>query len=152
MLDETEQAQHWGPAPTGDFMALAMDIGSRKIGIASGHSRLGQGTPRTIISARQGQPDWAQFEQLLASWQPRLIVIGWPLNMDATPTRLTASCERCANKIHGRYRLPVRCVDERLSTREAYELALAAHSSHKQAAPVDALAAVVILETYFRGL
>lgn len=149
MLDELQQSQRWGKIPAKPFLAMALDIGTRKIGVATGHSLLATATPQTAIKADQATPNWRELEALIGKWQPQLVVIGWPLNMDDSVTFLTPSCERAANKIHGRYGLSVRCVDERLSTREAYEIALSDPDANWKNKPVDAIAAAVILDTWF---
>jgi len=149
MLDWQTQAERWGPLPEGHYNALALDIGTHKIGFASGHSLLGEATPRGTMKSNDGVPAWQFFEQELKSWKPDIIIIGWPMNMDGSDTFLSPVCQRVANKIHGRYSLPVRCVDERLSTREAYDLALNADHKNWKGKAVDALAACVILESWF---
>mgnify|MGYP003384772737 CR=1 FL=1 len=151
MLSAEEQNHRWGKIPEGAYIALGLDIGTHKIGIASGQSMLGTASPHTNIKANNAAPAWAEFETVLKQWQPKLIVIGWPLNMDDSPTFLTPACERAANKIHGRYGVSVRCVDERLSTREAYDIALSANNSTWKNKAVDGLAAAVILETWFNS-
>lgn len=149
MLDFEQQAHRWGKLPSGPYTALSLDIGMQKIGIATGQSLLQDATPRQVIKANDAKPDWPAFEQQLAQWKPQLIIVGWPMNMDGSNTFLSPACERAANKIHGRYQLPVRCVDERLSTREAYDLAINSGNNKWKGKAVDALAACVILETWF---
>lgn len=151
MLSETEQHHRWGKLPTTPYIALGLDIGTHKIGVANGQSLLRTASPLRNIRANNAIPSWPDFDALLAQWQPALIVIGWPLNMDGSPTFLTPACERVANKIHGRYGLCVRCVDERLSTREAYDIALTSGTKKWKNQTVDDLAAAVILETWFNN-
>lgn len=151
MLEEPQQSQRWGKLPQVPFLAMALDIGTRKIGVATGHSLIATTTPQTAIKADQATPNWPELEALLKKWQPQLVVVGWPLNMDGSETFLTAACERAANKIHGRYNIAVRCVDERLSTREAYEIALSDPDANWKNKPVDAIAAAVILDSWFQS-
>ena len=69
---------------TGNRRILAFDFGTRRIGVASGQELLGTGQPLAMIPARDGIPDWQQVEKLLAEWQPDIVVVGLPLNMDDT--------------------------------------------------------------------
>lgn len=151
MLTAEEQHHRWGKTPTKAYIALGLDIGTHKIGVASGQSMLGTASPVTNLKAKNATPTWSDFEALLKEWKPGLIVVGWPLNMDGSPTFLTAACEKIANKIHGHFGVCVRCVDERLSTREAYDIALSAPNSGWKNKAVDGLAAAVILETWFNS-
>ncbi len=151
MLSNAEQEKKWGPLPTNAYLALALDIGTKKIGIAKGQSLLANASPVGNIKANDASPAWAELENILKQWKPDLIIIGWPMNMDGSPTFLSEACTRAANKIHGRYALPVRLADERLSTREAYDIALSDPDANWKNQNVDALAAVAILETWFNS-
>lgn len=144
------QQERWGEIPNSPYTALALDIGMQKIGVATGSSFLAEATPRDNIKANDAAPHWPQLQEQLKRWKPQLVVIGYPMNMDDSDTFLSPACVRAANKIHGRYQLPVRLVDERLSTREAYDLAINADHQRWKGKAVDALAASVILQTWFQ--
>jgi len=61
---------------------LAFDFGTKRIGVACGQSLTGTAQPLDIIPARDGVPDWAALEALVARWQPDVFVVGLPYNMD----------------------------------------------------------------------
>jgi putative Holliday junction resolvase len=63
---------------------LGFDFGMKNIGIAVGQELTGTANPLTAIKARDGIPDWEQIASLLQEWQPDLLVVGLPLNMDGT--------------------------------------------------------------------
>lgn len=137
------------PEP-GQRTVLAFDFGLRRIGVAFGQELLGSARPVTMIPARDGIPDWSVIERLLAEWQPDLVVVGLPLNMDGSESDMCARARKFGKRIHGRYHLPVEMMDERLSSFEAKEAVLAAGgSSDFGRHGVDDLAAVVILESWF---
>jgi putative Holliday junction resolvase len=124
-------------------IVMGFDFGTGKIGVAVGQAITGTATPITILKARDGIPDWQQVEKLIKEWQPTLLVVGLPLNMDDTPSEMSRLAEKFARKLNGRFNLPSETVDERLSSFEAV------HRSNGEEL-VDAIAAQLILETYFR--
>ncbi len=129
---------------------MAFDFGTRRIGVASGQEMLGTGQPIAMILARDGIPDWSEIESLLAEWQPDLIVVGLPLNMDDTENEMCAKARKFGKRLHGRYHLPVEMVDERLTSFEAKGDVISAGGNRDFGRHgVDDRAAVLILETWF---
>ena len=63
---------------------LGFDFGMKNIGIAVGQELTRTANPLTAIKARDGIPDWELIARLLQEWQPALLVVGLPLNMDGT--------------------------------------------------------------------
>ena len=61
---------------------LGFDFGTAKIGIATGQTVTNTATPLNIISASDGVPNWITLAAILSEWQPDLIIVGLPLNMD----------------------------------------------------------------------
>lgn len=106
--------------------------------------------PLTAIKAQDGIPDWSKIEKLLKEWQPDLVVVGLPLNMDGTEQPLTARARKFANRLHGRFGVAVELQDERLSTVEA-RADLFEHGGYKALSKgnVDSGSAVIILESWF---
>src|SRR5690554_7220621 len=95
------------PEP-GNRRLLAFDFGTRRIGVASGQELLGTGQPQAMIPARDGIPDWQQIEKLLAEWQPDVVLVGLPLNMDDTENDMCARARKFGKRLHGRFHVPVR--------------------------------------------
>lgn len=126
--------------------ALAFDFGVGQIGVAVGQTLTGSATPLTVLKARDGRPDWSQIESLLADWRPHLLLVGLPLNMDGTESDFCARARKFARRLHGRFGLEVKMVDERLTTREAKSRAGYRESYRTQ--PVDNLAAQILLESW----
>jgi putative Holliday junction resolvase len=124
-------------------VVMGFDFGMGKIGVAVGQRITGTANPLTILKARDGIPNWAQLEKLIQEWQPGLLVVGLPLNMDDSPSDMSRLAEKFARKLSGRFNLPSQTVDERLTSFEAASLS-------DGEGPVDAIAAQLILETYFR--
>jgi putative Holliday junction resolvase len=100
---------------------LAFDFGTKRIGVAIGTQlaggRAASARPLTTIDAEANDARFAAIGALIADWQPVRLLVGRPLNDDGTPHEMTARCERFANQLRGRFRLPVDEVDERFLDR-----------------------------------
>lgn len=133
--------------------ALAFDYGTNSIGVAYGQSVTGTATELKPIKAQNGTPRWEEIQDLLREWQPDLILVGLPLNMDGTESELSTRARKFANRIHGRFGYPATLFDERLSTREAKaEARERGHRGSYKDNPVDSIAARLILESWLRDL
>ena len=73
---------------------LAFDYGERTIGVAVGQAITQSARPLTPLKAKAGQPQWHLVEQLLNEWQPSLVIVGSPLNMDDSEQPLTDRARR----------------------------------------------------------
>ncbi|SFL89186.1 Holliday junction resolvase RuvX [Marinobacter zhejiangensis] len=129
---------------------MAFDFGTRRIGVAFGQQLLGTARPLTMLPARDGKPEWERIEALIKEWQPNLLVVGLPLNMDGTENDMCARARKFGKRLHGRFHLPVDMVDERLTSFEAKGEVMASRGHQDFGRNgIDDLAAVLILETWF---
>lgn len=129
---------------------LAFDFGTQNIGVAVGQELSGTAQELAPLKARDGIPDWNLIGSLIAEWQPALLVVGLPLNMDGSDSDFARRARKFANRLHGRFGLPVEVMDERLSTFSAKGEAMArGHAGNYRQAPVDSIAARLILESWF---
>ncbi|OCA53802.1 Holliday junction resolvase RuvX [Photorhabdus namnaonensis] len=129
---------------------MAFDFGTRSIGAAIGQEITGTARALTSFKATEGIPNWQQIEKLLKEWQPDLVIVGLPLNMDGTEQLVTAQARKFANRLHGRFGVQVQLQDERLTTVEA-RAHLFDRGGYKALSKgkVDATSAVIILESWF---
>ena len=126
---------------------MCFDYGTRHIGVAVGQTLTATATELNSLKARDGIPDWQQIQQLLDEWQPNLFLVGLPLNMDGSESELSLRAKKFANRLHGRFGLPVEMADERLSSFEAKGEILRQQGSREfKGHNVDGLAARIILE------
>ena len=129
---------------------MAFDFGEKHIGVATGETILKTAHALTTIEAEQNDVKFAQIALLITEWQPSLLIVGLPVHMDGEPHLLTQLAKKFAQRLEGRFNLPVVMVDERLSSAEAAQsLTAAGVSSIKQKAMIDAVAAQTILQSYF---
>ncbi len=128
---------------------IAFDYGLRQIGVATGNCLLGTSQPLTVLKARDGVPNWDDIEVVLREWQPDVLVVGLPLNMDGSASELSRRSEKFARRLHGRFGLPVAMADERLSSVEAKaQQRERGHRGDYKAHPIDSHAAALILRTW----
>ncbi|MDA6076466.1 Holliday junction resolvase RuvX [Edwardsiella anguillarum] len=129
---------------------LAFDFGTRSIGCAIGQELTGSARPLQSFKANDGVPDWQQIEKVLREWQPNLVVVGLPLNMDGSEQPLTQMARKFANRLHGRFGVQVALQDERLSTVEARAHLFAGGGYRAlEKGRVDAASAALIPESWF---
>lgn len=136
--------------PIGQRNVMGFDFGTKSIGVAIGQEMTGTASSLGALKARDGIPDWSQIEKLVNEWQPDLIVVGLPLNMDGTNQQVTFSAKKFANRVQNLSRLPVETHDERLTTTDA-KARLFERGGYKNLAKdnIDGMAAVIILESFF---
>ena len=121
-------------------LAMAFDFGTTKIGVAIGQKITGTATPVAIVKARDGIPQWQVMDRLVEEWQPTVLVVGLPINMDGSESDMSKAATRFSRRLHGRYGISIELMDERLSTFEAREF--------EAADQLDSIAAKLILETW----
>lgn len=125
---------------------IAFDWGLKRIGVAVGNTLLATCEPLCVLKARDGVPSWDAIAELFKEWQPELLIVGDPLNMDDSVAEITRRARRFSRQLEGRFNLPVSLVDERLTSREARiqleDQGLPYHGA------VDAHAAQLILQTW----
>jgi len=129
---------------------LAFDFGARRIGVAVGNTLLRRANPLITIDDEKTDTRFTKIAALLAEWQPGALIVGLPSNDDGTPHELTALCRRFANRLKGRFNLPVIMVDERYTSLSASaQLNEEGVHGKKQKALIDQYAAQQILQAYF---
>ncbi|HSI24744.1 MAG TPA: Holliday junction resolvase RuvX [Methylotenera sp.] len=132
---------------------LAFDYGEKRIGVAVGETILKTAHALTTIVAEENEVKFTQIGQLITEWRPSLLVVGLPVHMDGTPHAITQLAKKFAQRLEGRFNLPVMMMDERLSSAEAAQnLREAGITGSKQKAMIDAVAAQSILQSYFDEL
>jgi putative Holliday junction resolvase len=130
---------------------LAFDFGTRKIGVAVGNTLIRIAHPLETIEGASAQARIRAIAELIAQWRPATLVVGRPVHADGTPHAMTASAEKFARQLEGRFAIPVARADERYSTREATAALADAAGTRPGArkAARDAVAAQLILQSWF---
>ncbi len=113
---------------------VAFDFGLRNIGVAIGQTVTQTAQEVTTLRARDGMPDWRAVDAVLQTWQPDVLLVGLPLNMDGTISEMANRASRFAKRLGARYSMRVELVDERLTSFEARGLCRDIDAQHAVAA------------------
>jgi putative Holliday junction resolvase len=128
---------------------IGFDYGTRWIGIAVGQTLTTQARPLTAIKSFKQSPDWEAISLLISEWKPQKLIVGLPTSDYAETKYMTDKTSRFSRQLHGRFHIDTELIDERLTTREAYTIAIDG-GSHKSKPEIDSLSAVLITETWLR--
>jgi putative holliday junction resolvase len=136
------------------LLVLAFDFGQRRIGVACGDSVSRTAAPLTAVTAGADSVCWARVDALMREWQPGVLVVGLPYNVDGSESKATGAARRFASELAERYPVPVQLVDERYSSLDAETRLkgarrLGLRKRRVAKADVDAAAACIILERWF---
>lgn len=145
-------AVHTNKAKIGSRTIIGFDFGKKYIGVAVGQEITGTATPLGSVKAKDGIPNQEQLKKFFNEWQPDLIVVGLPLNMDGSTQQVTHDAKKFGNRLANDYRLIVEFVDERLTTADAKQH-LFEHGGYKNLKKdnIDAESARLIIESYFES-
>lgn len=124
---------------------LGVDVGKARVGIASSDRDGLLATPVATL-ARQ-DADQRSFGILVEQYSPVEIVVGLPISLSGADTASTTDAREFAAEVAEWVGLPVRLVDERLSTVSAQRALRDSGRRTKGSRPViDQVAAVIILQ------
>ena len=129
---------------------LAFDFGEKRIGVAVGDLELGIAHPLTTIHEEGSAARFAAIGALAQEWKPVRFVVGLPSHADGSEHEVARLARRFAQRLEGRYGVPVAFVDERLTSVTA-ESRLRESGTRRDriAGALDAAAAQEILQAYF---
>ncbi|MDT0442786.1 MULTISPECIES: Holliday junction resolvase RuvX [unclassified Streptomyces] len=127
---------------------LAVDVGEARIGVASCDPDGLIATPVETVPGRDAAAAQRRLAELVAEYEPLEVLVGLPRSLGGgegpAAARVRAFAERLARRIAP---VPVRLVDERMSTVSAARGMRASGVSAKKGRPrIDQAAAVVILQ------
>jgi putative Holliday junction resolvase len=158
---------------------IGFDYGSKRLGVAVGQTLTATAHPLATLPVKNQQIDWARISALIEEWQPDALVVGLPKHADGSDNAITLAVRRFCQQLQKRYQLPVHTIDETLSSVAAAEKIAPfgmrfssaekqipkppvskgeikfgrkmknPHFSKKDRGNLDAVAAQIILETWF---
>lgn len=128
---------------------LALDVGSKRIGVAVADPGGTFALPVTVIERTNVRDDIARIAELLGEYAVSELVIGDPVTMAGERGPAAEKIDRFVEQIARVYRGKIVRVDERLTTAQATKTLIGADMRReKRKHVVDKLAAALILETY----
>ena len=127
---------------------LALDIGSKRIGVASADSAIRIASPLTTIP--NDDNIWHTISELVNRHQVEALVVGLPRNLNGDSTGQTKAVETFVDSLKSHITLPIYWQDEALTSKQAEaELNSKRRAYNKE--EIDALAATYILEDFLGG-
>lgn len=133
---------------------LALDLGERRVGVATSDSMGLIASPLTVIQRASKADDFARIARLVREHGAEGLVVGHPLNADGSVGPQARRVERYTAALAEALQaegleLTVLLWDEYLSTRRAQEAMIATGRKRKDRKKrIDAVAAAVILQDY----
>lgn len=135
---------------------MAIDIGERRTGLATGDAITGLVQPRTVIEQSKGPTGEELLRKLLVEiddFGPNRLVVGLPINMDGTEGPAAKAVRAFGDLIGQRSKVPVDYQDERLTSFAAEKQLDRSGRTRKEKREIrDALAAAEILRDYLRRI
>ena len=116
----------------------------KKIGVAVGQTETFTSSPLQIIYNDHEKTNWNEISILIEEWNPDLILVGKPLNMDGTESDIMQKVDKFLNKLEKISKVQCEYVDERLTTFEAKEML-----GENKMDDVDAHAAKILIDNWF---
>jgi putative Holliday junction resolvase len=130
---------------------LAVDFGSKRIGLAVGNSQTRVATPLGQIAARNRRHVVDQIVKRIGEFEIGHIVVGSPLNLDGSRSLTCERVDQFINYLNKRVALPISRVDEKLSSFAAEEMGKEIVKDYRRRKTfLDSLAAGVILQNFFK--
>ncbi|HET9657939.1 MAG TPA: Holliday junction resolvase RuvX [Kineosporiaceae bacterium] len=128
---------------------LGIDVGTVRVGVARCDGSGLLATPVETVQRRPDGRDLSRIAKLIADCDVLEVVVGLPLSLSGGEGPASAAARKYAEAIARRVQpVPVRVVDERLSTVSAHRaLRDAGVAGRSQRRVVDQAAAVVILQS-----
>lgn len=124
---------------------IGVDVGKARIGVARCDPGATLATP--VRTVPRGDGDLASIAEVATEFEAIEVVVGLPLSLSGARTASTEDAVAFAARLAAQVDLPVRLVDERLSTVTAQQALRASGRNTKTSRPViDQVAAVIILQ------
>ncbi|CAB4620351.1 unannotated protein [freshwater metagenome] len=125
---------------------LACDVGSVRIGIAKSDFHGILATPLDAIPA--GDSSITQVNSLIDEYEAIELIVGLPLMMNGTEGASAQMARDWATQLEAQTSIPIRMVDERLTTVQAQRgLHAAGRTVKNSRASIDSASAVVLLQS-----
>ncbi len=140
------------PATPAHSRILALDVGSKRIGVAVtdplGITAQGLNT----IQRQNKRRDLEALGQVLTKYEVREIVVGLPLRLSGAEGTQSEKMRRFADDLHAHFGLTVHLWDERWTSTQANRLLRETDLSiKKRGQAVDRMAAVLILQSWLQA-
>lgn len=132
---------------------LALDHGTRRIGVAVSDELQLIAQPLEYVPAEPFSGFVARLKEILREKPVELILIGMPRNMDGTYGPAAEKVRSFVSALQGEVTVPLKTLDERLTTVQAQRSLLQANvRRHQRKEKVDKTAAAILLQSYLDSI
>lgn len=132
---------------------LALDYGTKRIGVALSDELGWTAQPLETFERRTLDRDIAHIVFLIQSHEVGKVVLGLPLQLDGREGPAIQAMREFATKLEQGISVPLVLWDERMTTKAAEDLLIAADVSRKKRkGTVDRVAAAILLQSYLASL
>jgi putative Holliday junction resolvase len=140
------------PAPTNVSRVMALDVGSKRIGVAVSDPLGITAQGVDTIQRQNKRRDLEALRQVLAKYEVREIVVGLPLRLSGAEGTQSEKMRRFADDLRAHFGLTVHLWDERWTSTEANRLLRETDLSiKKRGQAVDRMAAILILQSWMEA-
>jgi putative Holliday junction resolvase len=132
---------------------LALDYGTKRIGIALSDELGWTAQPLETLNRRTLDRDISHIASLVETHEVRQVLLGFPLQLDGREGPAIQAMREFQARLEQGVPVPVILWDERLTTKAAEDLLIAADVSRKKRkGVVDRIAASILLQSYLASL
>jgi putative holliday junction resolvase len=132
---------------------LALDYGTKRIGVALSDELGWTAQPLETLNRRTLDRDIAHIVSLVATHEVGQVLLGFPIQLDGREGPAIQAMRQFHARLEQGVTVPVILWDERLTTKAAEDLLIAADVSRKKRkGVVDRIAASILLQSYLASL
>jgi putative holliday junction resolvase len=132
---------------------LALDYGTKRIGVALSDELRWTAQPLETLNRRTLDRDIAHIASLVGRHEVGQVLLGFPLQLDGREGPAIHAMREFQARLEQGVTVPVILWDERLTTKTAEDLLIAADVSRKKRKTVvDRIAASILLQSYLASL
>lgn len=130
-------------------MIVALDVGTKRIGVAVADPSISFALPVATIQRTNRREDFARLDEMLAEYGATELVVGDPITLAGERGIAAQAMDEFVEDLRARFAGPIHRVDERLTTAQATKSLVAADvGRRKRRDVVDSLAAALILDSF----
>ncbi len=131
------------------MVALALDIGEKRVGIAVSDATGTVAMPVKVMPAQEVAALSKSFRYLVEDYEPDVLVCGRPVSLSGETGPQAARVETVAQRIAASLDIPLAFVDERLSSAEAKRILREQGLTEREMrGKVDSIAASLFLQSW----
>ncbi len=131
--------------PTNTDTVLGLDVGSRRVGVAT--ASLIARLPNPLTTLDRDGSFFSKLKSIIEREGVNQIVVGWPRNLEGDKTGQTEATQDFIKELREKVDLPVHLQDEAVTSKQA-EAELQGRGKAYNRSDIDALAAAYILEDF----